>query len=524
MGHRRSHPGCGREMPILAGVVAPPTGTYHHCRMAVAPPDRVTIPATDLLERSAQLAALRAELDEVLTGSAGRLVLVSGEAGIGKTALLQAFCRELSHAVLWGACDALYTPRPLGPLLDIAPGVGGRFAELVEGGALPHDVATALLRELGSRGPTVLVLEDVHWADGATLDVLRLLVRRLTGVPTLVCASYRDTEVGRFHPFRQVLGELPTAGATRLRLAPFTAAAVAILAAPYDADAEELYRATGGNPFFVTEALASGEEKMPSTIRDAVLAHAARLGPGARDLLEAVAVSPPQAELWLLEAVVPTSLAAIDECLASGMLMSADAALAFRHELARLAIEEAIAPDRGLALHRLVLSALAQAPAHVTEARIAHHAEGAGDREAVLRLAPAAGARASSLGAHREAAAQFQRALRFADALPLDRRARLLQRRSYECYLTADDEEALAATEEALACYRQLGNRVQQGAELRWRGLVLSNLGRHDEAVRSMHEAVDLLERQPPGRELAMAYCALAGAFTLSEDTAAVVR
>jgi DNA-binding CsgD family transcriptional regulator len=276
---------------------------------------------------------------------------------------------------------------------------------------------------------------------------------------------------------------------------------------------------TGGNPFFVTEALAAGEDELPASVRDAVLAHAARLTPEARTLLEAVAISPPQTELWLLEALAADVLTALDECFASGLLTRTNGAIAFRHELARLAIEEAIPPDRELRLHRTALPALMASPTPVPDARLAHHADGAGDADAVLRYAVAAAKRASALGAHRESAAQFGRALRFAERLSPVERGRLLQRRSYACYQTAQDEEALAATELALACFREFGDAVQEGASLRWRGLVLSNLGRVPEAVGSVLEAVALLEQLPPGHELAMAYCVLASLSVLSEDS-----
>jgi DNA-binding CsgD family transcriptional regulator len=478
--------------------------------------------ATDLLERSEQLSALDRALAAV-RGGAGCVVLLSGEAGVGKTTLLRRFCRDADARVLWGACDGLFTPRPLGPLLDVAQATGGEFARLVEVGALPHDVAMALLRELALRTPTVVVLEDVHWADGATLDVLRLLGRRVPGVPALVIASYRDTELQRFHPLRQVLGQLSSDGScVRVRLGPLSEEAVVLLAGPHGVDSAGLYRVTGGNPFFVTEALAAGEGTMPETVRDAVLAHAARLSARARVLLEAVAVTPPQADLLLLEALAPDALAALDESLASGLLVKTDEGVAFRHELARLAIEEAIAPDRALELHRAALAALAAAEA--SDARIAHHADRAGDAEAVLTYAPAAGKRAAALGAHREAAAQFERALRFGDRLGPVERARLLQRRSYACFLTAQEELAVVATDEALACYREVGDRAQEAACLRWRGLALSNLGRIAEAAASLLEAVALLEQLPPGHELAMAYNALAGLAVLSEDTDEVRR
>ena len=264
------------------------------------------------------------------------------------------------------------------------------------GGARPHEVAAALLRELRGRPPTVLVLEDVHWADEATLDVLTLLASRIASARALVLASYRDDELARAEQFRLVLGELASRP-QRLKVEPLSPAAVAELARPHRADGGELHHRTGGNPFFVTEVLAAGGAEIPETVRDAVLARASRLSVPARRLLEAVAVVPGQVDLWLLELLASDVVDRIEECLASGMLSAGPTQLAFRHELARLAIEEATPPDRRVALHRGALAALeARGGDDPDFARFAHHAEAAGDSASVVRWAPRAAVRAAS--------------------------------------------------------------------------------------------------------------------------------
>jgi AAA ATPase domain len=352
-----------------------------------------------LLERGAELAMLADRLEAVEHSPRGHVLLVGGEAGVGKTALARRFCdeRRQSARILWGACDPLFTPSPLGPLRVVAEETGGELEEVVARGAMPHAVVTALARELGARVPTVFVLEDVHWADEATLDVLRLLARRVETVPALVVATYRDDQLDRSHPLRILLGELATRRTVgRVKLTRLSPGAVARLAEPHGVDAGELYRKTAGNPFFVVEALATGGEGIPDTVRDAVLARAARLSPAGAMLLEAVAVVPPRAEPWLLEALAGDAADRLDECLASGMLVSEPAGVAFRHELARLAVEESVSPHRKVGLHRRVLAALADPPGDGPDlARLAHHAEAAGDTEMVVRFAPAAGAHAA---------------------------------------------------------------------------------------------------------------------------------
>jgi AAA ATPase-like protein len=477
----------------------------------------VAAAAAELLEREGAIAALEDALDEARAGH-GCLAFVSGEAGVGKTALVRSFCAAADARVLVGTCDGLHTPPPLGPFVDIARMTGGRLGVVVPEGAAPRSVYDALVDELRAAGDTVVVLEDLHWADEATLDTLGLLGRRIERLGALVVATYRTDELPRTHPLRIVLGDLATAaGVRRLQLDPLSPSAVAHLAEPYGLDAAELHAKTGGNPFFVTEVLASGSAEVPDTVRDAVLARAARLSGQAHDLLEAVAIVPQRCELSLIEAIANDASNALEECLASGMLRVEGRAVAFRHELARIAVEESINAFRRIELHRAALGALRRA-APRDLARLAHHAEAAGDAEAVLELASAAGAAASTAGAHREAAAQYARALRFAGDLAAAERAQLLERRSFECYLTTQDAEARAAAETAIALHRELGNRLEEGAALLSLARVLANTALVPAARRTAEEAVAVLEELPHGRELALAYAARAGFETLAED------
>jgi ATP/maltotriose-dependent transcriptional regulator MalT len=467
-----------------------------------------------LLERERDLEALDRYLHEAAAGK-GRMVLVGGEAGVGKTALVAQFCEAVAARgrgrVLRGACDALSTPRPLGPLQDIAQQTGGALDRLLLADAPRDRLFRALLDELsGGLTPTVAVVEDIHWADEATLDLLRYLARRLDAVRALVIATYRDDEVGATHPVRLVLGDLATTPAMRrIFLALLSGAGISALAAGSGFDAEALHRLTCGNPFFATEVLASGMTapgELPVTVRDAVLVRAARLSPAARVVLDSAAAIGSPIECELLVAVAGASAEAIDACVEGGMLVATPpGGFAFRHELARLAILGAISPVRLQALHRGILAALQTAPAVSDLARLAHHAEGAGDTAAVLCFAPAAAQRAAALRAHREAAAQYARALRHAQTLPPVQRAELIEAYAYECYLTDRLDDAIVLRREAVAIWRAEGDRLREGDTLRWLSRLAWFVGNGEEAVAAAEAALAVLEPLPPGRELAMA-------------------
>ncbi|HKE78745.1 MAG TPA: LuxR C-terminal-related transcriptional regulator [Solirubrobacteraceae bacterium] len=463
-----------------------------------------------LLERVAPLNLLQEHMDDVCREGRGRLVLVSGEAGVGKTSLVRELqAQQRTTPVAEGACEPLFTPRPLGPLLDIAAALGGTPAQLSEAGPAPAELLAALRAAL--RRPHLIVLEDLHWADEATLDALRMLGRRVGAFKALVVGTYRDDELERDHPLRIVLGELPRTG--RIRLEPLSPAAVAELAG---APADDLHARTGGNPFYVTELLAAGAGgETPATVRDAVLARAARLDPQARRLLDATAVARPRAEVWLLEAIAGPELPALERCLTSGVLRAEDTAVRFRHEIARAAIEESLPPDRYVALHRAALQALA---GRGDSARLAHHAHAAGDAAAVVEYATEAAAHATALSAHREAAQHYDRALDHADALSTQARADLLERAAHACYLTGRFDDAVARGRAALEAVRALGDRLREGALLLSLSRYVWYRGDTEEGRDLDRKAIAVLEQLPSGPELARAYARVSGDGAVDYD------
>ena len=462
----------------------------------------------ELLEREHFVRELEGLLGVVAAGN-GRLVLVGGEAGIGKTSLVECFAEahKARARVLWGACDALLTPRPLGPLYDIAQQTQGRLLALLEEEAPRAPIFSAVLDEMkGGRGPSIAVIEDVHWADEATLDLLKFLGRRISRTNCLLVVTYRDDEVSAEHPLRLVLGDLPSRLVARMCLPPLSEDGVKRLEDRAGRHIQDIYQVTGGNPFFVTEALESRAPGVPISVRDAVLSRVARLSPAARAVLELVSVVPARTELWLLDYAIGPEAGALDECVGAGMLRSEAEAVAFRHELARRAVEDSLPAPRRQSLHNLVLNALINRGSERLLARIVHHAAYGGNRAAVLKYAPVAARQAAALAAHRESASHYQAALGCADALLPDEQAELFECRSYECYLTGQIEDAWQARRAALELWQQLGDARRQGENLRWMSRISWGLARKKEAERYGIEAVTILESLPPGPELAMAF------------------
>ncbi len=230
-----------------------------------------TIVPVDLLERESFLEQLDALLGEA-AWRGGRLVLVRGEAGIGKTSLLRAFTSGRDGRVLWGTCDPVSPPRPLAPIVDIAQQVAGDL-RVALADQDRHRVFSAFLDVLRAEGaPWVAVLEDLQWADDATLELLKIVGRRVAQMPAVVLVTFRDEEVGPEHPLSATLGDIPASSTVSIQLPPLSVAAVEELAMGAGVHPVVLHAVAGGNPFFVTEVLASGGTDVPTTVRDAVLA------------------------------------------------------------------------------------------------------------------------------------------------------------------------------------------------------------------------------------------------------------
>ncbi len=496
-----------------------------------------TVPSPpSLIERSPALAALHAGLERCRAG-AGRTLLVCGEAGIGKTTLLREWAREAQAqggaSVFWGGCEALFTPRPLGPVLDIAHALGPSIASLVQSHPAPSDLFAAIGGWLGVPAVAlagrqtlprinVLIFEDVHWADHLTLDFLKYLGRRIHAWPALLVLSYRDDEAGVFHPLTQVIGDLPPANTDKIVLQPLSLDALAALSGYPEERTKELLAVTGGNPFFATEVLAAAQDapvasRVPPTVAVAVMARAQRVDAAARAVLEAASLAPGSIEPALVTALVgETAAHGIDECVHAGLLRWAERGLAFRHELARRAVEESLSPLRRREMHAHLYLQLRQRSDDLLD-RTAYHAQHAHDSEAVLATAPQAAAHAAAMGAHREAAAHYRVALNHARHAGDELHAQLLEHWARECGLTsAVDEAVLAARLQAIELRRRLGQTEKVGHNQRGLSSLCRQLGRLDEAQRWLDAAIATLESIAPGPELAMAYSMRSASYMLT--------
>jgi DNA-binding CsgD family transcriptional regulator/tetratricopeptide (TPR) repeat protein len=464
-----------------------------------------------LLEREAQLAALASYAGEARKAQ-GRLVLVAGEAGVGKSALVEQLQRNLPGAGwYWGACDGLFTPRPLGPLFDIASKLGGELLELCRADAPREALFGALLRQVSEPDTLhVVVVEDIHWADEATIDLLRFLGRRIRDATVLLIVTYRDDGLSAGDPLLLALGDMATQRTVRrVSLPPLSAGAVQVMAGGSEREAAALRELTGGNPFYLSQVIAAGMDELPASARDAVLARAARLDGSARTVLDAAALIGTRVEFPLLESVTGGPPSAVDELLGSGLLTGDGPALKFRHEIVRLAVQDAVPAHRRGLIHARILDALRQSGGD-DDARMAFHAEGAGDGPAVLCYAPAAARRAADLGAHRDAAAQYERALRFSGGADAAAAGRLYDAFGYEASLLDRMQEAVDARERALALWRQAGNPMREGETLRWLACALNAASRGSEGQVAAAAAIALLEPLGPSPELASAYASLA--------------
>ncbi|MDQ1687240.1 MAG: hypothetical protein QOK42_215 [Frankiaceae bacterium] len=470
-----------------------------------------------LVERETQLSSLR-EAFGCAERQQGRLVLLAGEPGAGKTVLAEALAAEVSGRarVLRSVSQDTTSPIPLGILRDAAIQLGDELRAAVRAGGERHDIFEQLLAEVGShRTPTLWLVDDLQWADEASLDLLRFIARRLLGLPIVVVCTYRDTEVGP--ALRALLGELATVrDVRRLQVPPLSATAVTLLAPDVQPEqAKALHARSGGNAFFLSELLRGANDGY-SGVHDLVLGRIGRLGSSAGELVEVVAVVGDPAALALLAQLRP-GVDGLDELVAAGLLVERDPGqVGFRHDIVREAVLSVLAPHRRAELHRRLLGLLGP---DAEPAVVVRHAVGAGDRAAVAQWAVLAAERSAAAGAHGNEAEML--ALAAASIDDDDTKARLICRQGVALSHASDLDAALGVLEAAESWRCEPATEVERLAALaRIHGLRLNG----DRARECLDLALLRAEQIPLLERPFAPYAAAAGLAMLRRDRPSAER
>jgi DNA-binding CsgD family transcriptional regulator len=393
------------------------------------------------------------------------MVIVCGESGAGKTSFVQAFVDDWvrDERVLWGACDPLPTPRALGPVHDVAERLAPATRSVLDDADKPFDIFAAVYHDLRT-APSVFVLDDLHWADQGTVDLLRFVLRRLSQTRSLVIGTVRDEELGVDHPLRVLLGDVARSPrAATLTLPPLTVEGVRGLVGDRGVDAARLHDVTGGNPFFVCEMLDHEGDDLPTSVRDAVLARTSGLDPAAWDLLNLLTCSPgaiPDHLLADLAVTLPASRALTE----AGLITRTPRGVSFRHDLCRLAVASVIPAGAEPQLHRRLIDAY-QAAGDADPAVLTHHALGAGDVERIRRSAYQGGIEAARSGAHTQSAQFFALALEKGGRLDAPDEAELLELLAWEFYLTDRLADAIDSCRRAMTIRDSLGDLTAVSAD-----------------------------------------------------------
>ncbi|WP_371194811.1 AAA family ATPase [Glaciecola sp. SC05] len=489
------------------------------------------------------------------TANSGKVLLVSGEAGIGKTSLLEHMRQhpQINNTMLWSGCDPLFTPQPYAPFQDIASSLSNPLVNLLAKNQNPskisHKIASTLFSSLEQLNePIILIIEDVHWADNATLDLLKFLVRRISFVKCLLCLTYRDDEVLLSHPLSTVLSLCPSAHTKRIQLQPLSLNAIEILSAherkqPWPrnvadkvhSSTSDLYRPsdllkiTAGNPFFLSEILANNtfdSNTIPSSIRDAIGARLSHLKQPEQDLMLTLSLIPYSIPVRLIEHLFPKNGETLAmACIARKLLQfDTQGEFRFRHELARLATLACLSITEQKRLHLKILNSLERLKLTANLAWLSHHAEGGHNASKILKYAPLSAEKAANLGAHKEAASYYEKALKYVEYADTQLAASLYENWAYEVSLTTHmNTPVIEARRCAITLWRALNRLDKIGENLRSLSRLYWYQGQAERAEHYANEAISTFEQLPASTELAMAYSMRSQLDMLNERTSDAV-
>lgn len=474
----------------------------------------------ELIERAGFLSLLQSKFDA--TEGEGHCILVSGEAGIGKTSLVRAFCKDqqCGYPVYQGTCDALFTPRPLAPLYDIVWQLGSEAWAGSENLADRAGLFSRVFHELcGQRKRSLIVFEDVHWADEATLDFIKFLARRITHTHCLFILTYRDDEVYGYPQLRNLLGQLPPDSFTRMQLTPLSREAVEKMAEQKGYSGEDVYSISGGNPFYVNEILASYSTGVPDNVKDSILSVYNRMGERTKQVWQILSVLPTGCEARYLEKLEPSYIPAIEPCLNARILLLQNGLIRFKHELYRRTIEGSLSPLLRVVLNKRVLDVLlANQEQNPGTERIIHHGKNANEYDVVVRYAPIAARQAAAVGAHTEASKLYYTAIEYYQGNDKDMLLQLYEPYAYECYLTSRIKEAIIYQGKALRLWKERDEVEKTGSCMRFMSRLWWFDGNGRQAESYGLQAIEVLGDQPSSKAKAMAFSNMSQLKMLSQQ------
>jgi DNA-binding CsgD family transcriptional regulator len=475
----------------------------------------------ELLEREDYLVQLKKYFDQVEKG-AGHTIFLIGEAGIGKTSLVNLFEREVKSKALFylGACDSLFTPRPLGPLYDVSIHLGVHIAEMLRNEKNRALIFATILKQLTTSAiPSVLVFEDTHWADDATVDFIKYLARRINRARCLFIVTCRDSEIHSTHSLRRIFGELPPDTFSKIVVKPLSREAVNSLAmAKGNPNGAEVYSLTGGNPFYVTEILVSGMQRIPEHVKDSILTIFHSKEATMQALLEFLSILPSRIDFRIIERIKDDFSCDIDDCIWSGIIVRTPEYLYFKHELFRLAIEESLLPSKRKSYHKKMLRILSEInDGSHRFSQLVHHARQADEKKLVVEIAPKAAREASIAGAHTEASRHYMTAIE-STTVRDSHLATLYDCHAYECFLTSQINAAISSQQQALDIWREQKISLRVGNALRFLSRLSWFLGKKDAVMTLALESISVLEQVPLSRELALSYSHMSQIYMIYND------
>ena len=462
----------------------------------------------ELIERDEFLEVLRSEFKNI-PGGEGRCIFVSGEAGIGKTSLVKAFCKSVKDKcrIFQGTCDALFAPRPLAPLYDIILQLRNDVPESISDINDRSAFFARVFYDLKNlQQPAIVIFEDIHWADEATLDFIKFLARRITQLECLFILTYRDNEIRSSHPLRNILGQLNPDSFMRMQVLPLSKQAVEKLAHEKGYNGEDVYKITGGNPFYVHEIMAHYSRGVPESIKDSVLAAYNLTEPKTREVWDLVSVIPTAIEIKYLEKLEPQYANAIEVCIDRQILFDNEGIISFKHELFRTTVETSLSPLKRILLHKKILELLREdfeKDGHVE--RILHHAKNANEYELVAHYAPIAAKQAARVGAHIEAAKLYLTAIEYYQQQDKDILIRFYEAYSYECYLTNQIKDAIIYAGKSLNLLKEKNDIERTGDSMRFLSRLWWFDGNRKKAEDYGMKAIEILSSQPASKAKAMA-------------------